>query len=137
MLVDICCKVRILVCKEHRWGFRKRGINLRLADLLLINWLYGKDVCVDVIEGSPFTGTSFSQWVHSASLANIAERKRKKCTTKCEEYGCKFILSSFYTFKKLSEDALDLLSRIASFSLSNSNNPMSRAYIFHRLAFCI
>ena len=49
MLVDICCKAGISVRKEAPMGFCSEvGKNLRPADLLLFNWLNGKDACVDV-----------------------------------------------------------------------------------------
>ena len=106
-------------------------------DLLLTNWLHGEDVCVDVTRGSPFVGTRISSWTIGVSLANAAERERKKYTTKCEENGHKFIHLAFSTFGELGEDALDPLSRIASVAMSNPNITKFRVYIFHRLAFCI
>ena len=75
-----------------------------------------------------------------ASLTNVVKRKRKryttifskkkkKYTTKCEDIGYKFIPFTFSTFGELGEDALDSLSKIASFSLSNSSSTKYRAYI--------
>ena len=74
------------------------GKDLRLADLLLFNWLQGKDACVDVTRGSPFADTGVSSWAPGVSLANAVERKRKKYTTKCDENGYKFIPFAFFTF---------------------------------------
>ncbi|CAO2841665.1 unnamed protein product [Amaranthus hypochondriacus] len=107
------------------------------ADILLFNWLHGKNACVDVTGGSPFVGTGVSAWAPGVSLANAAERKKKKYAATCEENGYKFIPFAFSTFGELGEDALELLARIGSFSVSNSGNTKSRIYIFQRLAFCI
>ena len=65
--------------------------DLRPTDLLLFNWLHGKDTCVDVTGGSSFVGTRVSSWASSASLANAAKIKRKKYTAKGEENGYKLI----------------------------------------------
>ena len=111
--------------------------DLRPVDLLLYNWLHGKDTCVDVTGSSPFVGTEDSSWVPGASLANAAEHKRKKYTAKCEHNVYKFIPFVFSTFGELGEDTLDLFSRIVSCSLSNIDSTWSRAYIFQTLAFCI
>ncbi|GJX74400.1 hypothetical protein Tco_0312995, partial [Tanacetum coccineum] len=49
IIVDICSKVGIMVRKEAPMGFRSGdGKDLRPADLLLFNWLQGKDACLDV-----------------------------------------------------------------------------------------
>ena len=58
MLVDICCKAGISVRKEAQMGFYlEAGKELRSAILHMFNWLHGKDACVDVTRGSPFTVT--------------------------------------------------------------------------------
>ena len=114
--MNICCKAGVLVRKEAPLGFlSKAEKDLRPADLNLFNWLHVKDAYVDVTGYSPFAGIGFSSWTHNASLANAAERKRKKYTSKCEENGYKFIPFAFSTFGELGDDALDLLSRIAFF----------------------
>ncbi|GKA03367.1 putative reverse transcriptase domain-containing protein [Tanacetum coccineum] len=57
ILVDICSKVGIMVHKEAPMGFQSEdGRDLRSADLLLFNWIQGKDVCLDVTGISPFAG---------------------------------------------------------------------------------
>lgn len=93
-----------------------------LADLLLFNWLHGEDACVDLTRGSFFTGSGVFSWAPGASLANNTERKWKKYSSKCEENGYKFIPFAFFTFGELGEDVLDLLSRFAPCSLSNSSS---------------
>ena len=136
--MDICCKAGISIRKEAPLGFSlEAGKDLRPADLLLFNWLQGKDACIDVTGGLSFAGIGVSSWAPSVFLANVVEKKRKKYTAKCKENGYKFIPFAFSTFGELGEDALDLLSRIASVSTSNSSITKSRGYIFHRLAFCI
>ena len=78
MLVDICCKAGISVRKEAPMEFFSEvGKNLRPADLLLFNWLNGKDACVDLTKSSPFAGMGVSSWAFGASFANAAERQKK------------------------------------------------------------
>ena len=138
MLVDVCCKAGVSVHKEAPLRFySEAGKNLRPTDILLFNWLQGKDACVDVTRDTPFAGTGVTSWAPGVSLANAAERKRKKYVAKCEENGYKFISFAFSTFGELGKDALELLARIGSFSVSHSGSSKSRAYIFQRLAFCI
>ena len=58
MLLYICCKAGISICKEAPVGFSSEaGKDLRPADLLLCNWFRGKESCMDVTGGSPFAGT--------------------------------------------------------------------------------
>ena len=131
MLVHICCKAGNSVRKEALLGFYSEARkDLKPVDILLFNWLHGKDACMDVIEGSPFAGTGVTSWAPEVFLANVAERKRKKYTAKCEENCYQFIPFAFSAFGELGEDALDLLARIGFFSLSNSGSTKSRAYIF-------
>ena len=138
MLVDICCRAGISVRKEAPVGFSSEARkDLRPTDLLLFNWLHGKDACVHVTGGSPFAGIGVSSWDPSVSLANAAKRKRKKYTTKCKVNIYKFIPFTFSTFGELGEGTLELLSRVASVALSNSYSTKSRAYIFQRLALSI
>ncbi|GKC17257.1 hypothetical protein Tco_1014039 [Tanacetum coccineum] len=63
MLDDICSMVGIMVCKEAPMGFlSEEGKDLRLADLLLFNWLQGKDPCLDLTGISPFVGMGATSW---------------------------------------------------------------------------
>ena len=63
ILVDICSKVGIMVRKEASMGFLSEdGKELRPADLLLFNWLQGKDACLDVTGISPFAGGGTTSW---------------------------------------------------------------------------
>nr|GEV94263.1 beta-myrcene synthase [Tanacetum cinerariifolium] len=57
ILVDMCSKVWIMVRKEAPIGFHSEdGKDLRLAVLLLFNWIQGKDTCLDMTDISPFAG---------------------------------------------------------------------------------
>ncbi|GKC04538.1 hypothetical protein Tco_0996148 [Tanacetum coccineum] len=57
ILVDIYSKARIMVHKEAPMGFlSKDGKDLQPTDLLLLNWLQGKDAFLDVTCFSPFAG---------------------------------------------------------------------------------
>ena len=128
MLVDICCNAGISIRKEAPLGFYSEvRKDLRPADILLFNWLHGKDACLDVTGGSPFAGTKVTSWAPGASLANAVERNKKKYTSKSEENGYKFISFAFSTFGRLGEDALDLLARVGLLCMSNLGNTNYRA----------
>ncbi|GKB08526.1 hypothetical protein Tco_0836838 [Tanacetum coccineum] len=136
ILVDICSKVGIMVRKEAPIGFLSEdGRDLPPADLLLFNWIQGKDVCLDVTCISPFTGTGVNSWAPGVALHNAVEKKKRKYATKCADNGYKFIPFAFSTFGEFDKDALDTLSRIRSLSISHSNNVKSGAFIFHRALF--
>ncbi|GJY21513.1 hypothetical protein Tco_0394079 [Tanacetum coccineum] len=78
ILVDICSKVGIMVRKEGPMGFlSEEGKNLRPADLLLFNWLQGKDACLDVTCISPFAGMGATACVPGAALHNAVEKKKR------------------------------------------------------------
>ncbi|GJY13751.1 hypothetical protein Tco_0383060 [Tanacetum coccineum] len=138
ILVDICSKVGIMVRKEAPMGFLSDdGKDLRPADLLLFNWLQGKDACLDVTCISPFAGMGASSWAPGVALHNAVEKKKRKYASICEENGYKFIPFAFSTFGEFDTEALGTLSRIKSISISHSNNAKSGAFIFHRVSFCI
>ncbi|GJZ18981.1 hypothetical protein Tco_0555571, partial [Tanacetum coccineum] len=107
------------------------------TDLLLFNWLQGKDACLDVTCISPFAGMGATSWAPGVALHNVVEKKKKKYGSVCEENGYKFIPFAFSTFGEFDMDALDTLSRIKSISISHSNNAKSGVFIFHRVSFCI
>ncbi|GJY31069.1 putative reverse transcriptase domain-containing protein [Tanacetum coccineum] len=111
------------------------GKDLRPADLLLFNWLQGKDACLDVTCISPFAGMGASSWAPGVALHNAVEKKKRKYASICEENGYKFIPFAFSTFGEFDTEALGTLSRIKSISISHSNNAKSGAFIFHRSEF--
>ncbi|GJZ78237.1 hypothetical protein Tco_0642909 [Tanacetum coccineum] len=113
------------------------GKDLRHADLLLFNWLQGKDACLDVTCISPFAGMGATACVPGAALHNAVEKKKKKYGYVCEENRYKFIPFAFSMFGEFDTDALDTLSRIKSISISHSNNVKNGVFIFHRVSFCI
>ncbi|GJR29739.1 putative RNA-directed DNA polymerase, eukaryota, reverse transcriptase zinc-binding domain protein [Tanacetum coccineum] len=110
------------------------GKDLRPADLLLFNWLQGKDACLDVTGISPFAGMGANSWAPTVALLNAVEKKKKKYASICEDNGYKFIPFAFSTFGEFDKDALDTLLRIKSISISHSNNVKSGKFIFHRLS---
>nr|GEY44161.1 tRNA-dihydrouridine(16/17) synthase [NAD(P)(+)]-like [Tanacetum cinerariifolium] len=85
--------------------------DLRPADLLLFNWLQGKDACLDVTCISPFAGIGATSWAHEVALNNVVEKKKRKYVSICEENGYKFIPFAFSTFREFDTEALDRLSR--------------------------
>nr|GEV98996.1 putative reverse transcriptase domain-containing protein [Tanacetum cinerariifolium] len=138
ILVDICSKVGIMVRKEAPMGFLSHdGKDLRPADLLLFNWLQGKDVCLDVTGIYPFAGTGANSWAPGVALHNAVEKKKRKYASICVNNGYKFIPFAFSTFGEFDTEALDTLSLNKAISISHSNNAKSGAFIFHRVGFCI
>nr|GEW00056.1 putative reverse transcriptase domain-containing protein [Tanacetum cinerariifolium] len=135
ILVDICSEVGIIVRKEDPIGFLSEdGKDLRPADLLLFNWLQGKDACLDVTDISPFAGTGVNSWAPGLALHNAVEKKRRKYASICADNGYKFIPFSFSTLGEFDKDVLDTLSCIKFLSTSHSNNVKSGAFIFHRVS---
>ncbi|GKE76552.1 hypothetical protein Tco_1542672, partial [Tanacetum coccineum] len=133
ILVDICSKVGIMVRKEAPMGFLSEDRkDLRPADLLLFNWLQGKDACLDVTCISPFASMGATACAPEAALHNAVEKKKKKYGSVCEKNRYKFIPFAFSTFREFDTDALDTLSRIKSIFISHSNNVKSGVFIFHR-----
>ncbi|GJS12865.1 hypothetical protein Tco_0407337 [Tanacetum coccineum] len=115
-----------MVRKEAPMGFLyEDGRDLRPTDLLLFNWIQGKDVCLDVTGISPFAGIGANSWAPGVALHNAMEKKKRKYATKCADNGYKSIPFVFSTFGKFDKDALDTLSRIRSLSISHSNNVKS------------
>nr|GFB00521.1 hypothetical protein [Tanacetum cinerariifolium] len=108
------------------------GKDLRHADLLLFNWIQGKDAYLVVTGISPFASMGTTSWVPGVALNNAVEKKKRKYASICEDNGYKFIPFSFSTFGEFDKQALDRLSRIESIFISHSNNSKSGAFIFHR-----
>nr|GEU59798.1 hypothetical protein [Tanacetum cinerariifolium] len=126
--------VGIMVRKEASMGFLSEdGKDLRPTDLLLFNWLQGKDVCLDVTCISPFASMGALSWAPGVALHNAAKKKKRKYASICEENGYKFIPFVFSTYGEFDTDALNTLSRIKSISISHSNNAKSGVFLFHRV----
>ncbi|GKD77444.1 hypothetical protein Tco_1340065, partial [Tanacetum coccineum] len=89
----------IVLAKRLQWASSWRtGRALRPADLLLFNWLKGKDACLDVTCISPFAGMGASSWAPGVALHNAVEKKKRKYASICEKNGYKFIPFAFSMF---------------------------------------
>ncbi|GKB79441.1 hypothetical protein Tco_0946336, partial [Tanacetum coccineum] len=79
ILIDICSKVGIMVRKEAPMGFLSHDRkHLRPVDLLLFNWLQGKDACLDMTGISPFASTGVNSWAHGGSLAQCRGEEKEE-----------------------------------------------------------
>ncbi|GKA05393.1 hypothetical protein Tco_0684513, partial [Tanacetum coccineum] len=79
ILVDICSKVGVMMRKDALMGFLSEdGKDLRHANLLLFNWLQGKDACLDVTYILPFIGIEVTCYSHRGALHNVMEKKKRK-----------------------------------------------------------
>ncbi|GKE45694.1 hypothetical protein Tco_1472978 [Tanacetum coccineum] len=66
----------IMVRKEAPMGFLSEdGKDPRPADLLIFNWLQGKDACLDMTCISSFAGMGATACAPGASLHNTVEKK--------------------------------------------------------------
>ncbi|GJY01341.1 hypothetical protein Tco_0359493 [Tanacetum coccineum] len=58
-------------------------------DLLLFNWLQGKDACLDVTGISPFAGMRATSWAPRVSLHNAVDKNKRKYTEGASDYTTK------------------------------------------------
>ncbi|GJZ93340.1 hypothetical protein Tco_0665405 [Tanacetum coccineum] len=88
ILVDICSKVGIMVRKEAPMGFLSDdGKDLRPADLLLFNWLQGKDACLDVTCISPFAGMGgLCLWLLGIAMHNAGGEEKEEIKMRIYEF---------------------------------------------------
>lgn len=64
IVVDICYKASVPACKEVSLGILSdEDKDLRPADILVLKWENGQDVCMDVTGVSPFTGDGIRSFV--------------------------------------------------------------------------
>jgi hypothetical protein len=137
-LLDICFRSGNSSGKEVDIGVVDGlGRPLRPADLLLYSWDRGRDVCVDVTGSSPLTLAGVSDFSPGRCVLEAAQRKCVKYREVCSAAGYSFLPFSFSTFGELDADAISLLGRIRTVSLSLDTGSRVAAYIFSRICFAI
>ncbi|KAL5708293.1 hypothetical protein ACHQM5_019103 [Ranunculus cassubicifolius] len=138
VLADICNKSGVVAKKEVSVGLSSdTGKDLRPADLLIYNWDKGKDMCLDVIGVSPFTGSGVCSFVPGIAITNAVAKKRKKYESKCALSGYSFSTFAFTTFGELGADALVFLSRVTQAAQSLATSSKVGAFIYHRIGFAL
>nr|GEY60566.1 beta-myrcene synthase [Tanacetum cinerariifolium] len=80
---DVHCSSKVGVKFRHNLDDRK---DLRPADLLLFNWLQGKDAYLDVTCISPFAGIGATSCAHGVALNNVMEKKKESFDYECLSY---------------------------------------------------
>ncbi|GKE86221.1 hypothetical protein Tco_1559963 [Tanacetum coccineum] len=94
------------------------GKDLRPADLLLFNWLQGKDACLDVTCISPFAGMGASSWAPGVALHTAVEEEKEEYEAKCATIRYGFLSFSFSSLGELEKDTVTLLKRIRKFFMN-------------------
>ncbi|KAL5714452.1 hypothetical protein ACHQM5_016415 [Ranunculus cassubicifolius] len=115
----------------------EEDVLLRPADILIHNWLSGKHTCVDLTGSSPLVGLGQGIFEVHKALENATRKKYAKHDKACQEGGYEFIPFGFTTFGGLSEEAIDLLSRVEKVAHQHLVCYKSTKFVFHRLGFLI
>lgn len=136
--VDICYKAGVSARKEVSLGFLSDDDrDLRLADILVLNWQNGQDVCMDVAGVSPFTGEGVQAFVSGKAISNVVSHKHTKYLEKCVSHGYGLGVLTFSTLGQLSDDTLCFFKRLKNCLVSNDASSGSGSFIFHRLGVAI
>lgn len=107
VVIDICYKANVPACKEVSLGFHSdNGRDLKPADILVLNWENGQDVCMDVTGVSPFTGDGVRSFAPGKAIPGAVSRKRAKYLDKCIAHGYDLGVLAFSTLGELGEETL-------------------------------
>ncbi|XP_026456136.1 uncharacterized protein LOC113357083 [Papaver somniferum] len=138
IVADICYKASVLARKEVSLGLLSDDDkDLRPADILVLNWKNGKDVCMDVTGVSPFTGEGIRSFVPGKAISNVVARKCIKYLDKCVSLGYGLGVLAFSTLGELGEDTLCFFKRLKNCLVSNDASSGVGSFIFHRLDIAI
>ncbi|GKB23038.1 hypothetical protein Tco_0862439 [Tanacetum coccineum] len=114
-----------------------RRSTLRLADVLVFEWVGGKHMCVDLTGVSPIVGLSGRGFIVVQAALQAASYKVTKHKKACIENQHMFIPFAFDTFGFLAPEAVKLLNRVQRVMNSNVMTPKSTNVVFHRISFAI
>ncbi|XP_026396185.1 uncharacterized protein LOC113290808 [Papaver somniferum] len=111
VIIDICYKPNVPSRKEVSLGLQTDDDrDLKSADILVLNWKNGQDVCMDVTGVSPFTGDGVRSFAPGKAISGEVSRKHTKYSDKCAAHGYGLGFLAFSTLGKLGEDTLFFLS---------------------------
>ncbi|XP_026424363.1 uncharacterized protein LOC113320690 [Papaver somniferum] len=83
-IADMCYRAGVPARKKVDLGFlTKNGTSLRPADVLVLNWDNGRDVCFDVTIVSPFGGSNGRTLEGGHAIRDAVNRKNTKYLEKC------------------------------------------------------
>ena len=111
-LKDICAQAHI-VCTREDSDLLADGSRARPGDLVLYNWEYGQDACVDVSIVSPLTDPHATIVDPLSAVNKMANVKIQKYHNRCAAANKRFIPFIMDTFGGFHPTALDLINRIA------------------------
>ncbi|KAL5708954.1 RNA helicase [Ranunculus cassubicifolius] len=137
---DILHKAGIAMRKEVDLGLMSNDGKSRLkpADLLLYNWVGGKDTCIDITGSSPFVGYSKGgRFNVNGTVDQAVIAKHQKYDKACEERGLEFIPFAFSTYGFLHTEAVDVLDRVVQVLIGHGIESSIAHSIFYRVAFFI
>lgn len=134
VLAEICYRARVPAKKEASLGvlynFNK---DLKPADILVYNWIDGKDVCFDVTCVSPFTTARTRNFTPGHAISATITRKCHKYLDKCAALGYGFGVLAFSTLGELSEYKITFLRRLRNCLIGHDANSKVGDSLFHRL----
>ncbi|GJX69127.1 hypothetical protein Tco_0304854 [Tanacetum coccineum] len=110
---------------------------LRSADVLVVGWVGGKHVCMDLTGVSSLVGLSGRGLKVGQTALKAASCKVTKHERACIENQHVFIPFAFDTFSFLAPEAVELLNRVQRVMNSNVMTPRSTNVVFHRINFAI
>lgn len=138
VVVDICYKANVPARKEVSLGMvSDDGKDLKPADILVVNWENGQDVCMDVTGVSPFTGEGIRSFVSGKAISKAVSRKQAKYLEKCASLGYGLGVLAFSTLGELGEDTLCFFRRLKNCIVNNDASSGFGNFIFHKLGIAI
>ncbi|KAK2440731.1 hypothetical protein QL285_012108 [Trifolium repens] len=110
---------------------------LRLADVMVYEWVGGKHTCVDLTRVLPLVGLRAGTFTVGQAPLKAASSKVAKHEKTCFDNQHAFIPFAFDTFGFLAPEAASLLQRVQKVMNSNVVSPKAKNVIFMRIDFAI
>lgn len=124
---DICYKANVSARKEASLGLRSDSAkDLKPADILMLNWEGGKDVCFDVTVVSAFTGAGTRRFPPGHTISMAINRKCNKYLEKCSTHDYGFGVLALTTLGELGEDTIAFLASSKCGLLRQRPQPVSQ-----------
>ncbi|XP_026413120.1 uncharacterized protein LOC113308884 [Papaver somniferum] len=135
---DICYKGGVAARKEASLGFLTNSSkSAKPADVLVYNWIDGKDVCFDVTGVSPFTSARTRSFTPGHAISAAVSRKLHKYQDLCARHGYDFQVLTFTSLGELSEDTITFIKRLRNCFVRNDTNYKIGNSLFHKIAIII
>lgn len=132
MVLMTCYKGGVVARKEASLGFLTNSFkSVKPADVLVYNWIDGKDVCFDVAGVSPFTSARTRSFTPGHAISAAVLRKLHKYQESCARHGYGFQVLAFTSLGELSEDTITFLKRFRNCFVRNYANYKIGNSLFH------